>query len=114
MSSSIRQEKVAEQVRREISLIFQKHSRDWLGGMFITVTGVRMAPDLALVKVYVSFMAVPDKAAALAKVKEEGWRIRKALADKMGRQVRIIPELNFYLDDSLDHVEAVERALRGL
>ena len=113
MSSSIRQEKVAEQVRRELSTLFQQHSRDWFGGMFITVTGVRMAPELGLAKVYLSFMAVPDKQAALTFVRGEGWRIRKSLAEKMAKQVRIIPELNFYLDDSLDHVEAVERALKG-
>jgi ribosome-binding factor A len=46
-------------------------------------------------------------------VKDEGWRVRKALADKIGKQVRVIPELNFYLDDSLDHYEAVDSALKS-
>jgi ribosome-binding factor A len=72
-----------------------------------------MAPDLGLAKVYLSFMGVSDKQAALQAVKEEGWRIRKELGALIGKQVRIVPELNFYLDDSLDRVDELERALKG-
>ncbi len=108
----IRQEKVAELIRRDLSTIFQQRSGEWFGGIFISVTKVRMAPDLGLSKVYLSFMAVPDKNVALKAVKDESWRIRKALSDKIGKQVRIIPELNFYLDDSLDYYEAINEALK--
>ncbi|MDE0872153.1 MAG: ribosome-binding factor A [Flavobacteriales bacterium] len=108
----IRQEKVAELIRRDLSAIFQQRGRDWFGGMFISVTQVRMAPDLGLAKVYLSFMAVPDKQVALKAVREEGWRVRKGLSDKIGKQVRIIPELNFYLDDSIDYYEAINEALK--
>lgn len=111
--ASIRQEKVAELIKRDLSSLFQRQSSAWFGGLFITVTQVRMAPDLGLAKVYLSFMAVQDKKAALEAVRSEGWRVRKALADLIGKQVRIIPELNFYLDDSLDYYEAVDQALKG-
>jgi ribosome-binding factor A len=57
-------------------------------------------------------MAVPDKKIALEAVKQEGWRVRKALSDKIGKQVRVIPELNFYLDDSLDYYESINNALK--
>ena len=57
-------------------------------------------------------MAVPDKQVALQAVRQEGWRIRKELGAKIGKQVRIIPELNFYLDDSLDYYEAIDQALK--
>ena len=80
--------------------------------MFISVTEVRMSPDLGLAKVYLSFMAVPDKKVALEAVKQEGWRVRKALSDKIGKQVRVIPELNFYPDDSLDYYESINNALK--
>ena len=110
---SIRQEKVAELLRRDLSVIFQQKGSLWFNGLFITVTQVRVAPDLGLAKVYLSFMAVPDKKKALETVKLEGWRVRKELADKIGKQVRVIPELNFYIDDSLDHYEAVEKALKS-
>ena len=110
---SIRQEKVAELLRRDLSTIFQQKGALWFNGLFITVTVVRMSPDLGLAKVYLSFMAVKDKPEALKLVKGEAWRVRKALAEKIGKQVRIIPELNFYLDDSLDYYEAVDQALKS-
>ena len=80
--------------------------------MFISVTQVRMSPDLGLAKVYLSFMAVRDKKIALEAVKQEAWRVRKELSDKIGKQVRVIPELNFYLDDSLDYYESINNALK--
>jgi len=57
-------------------------------------------------------MAVPDKKIALEAVRQEGWRVRKTLGGKIGKQVRIIPELNFYLDDSLDYYETIDKALK--
>ena len=110
--AAIRQEKVAELIRRDLSVLFQQNSGSWFAGMFISVTQVRMSPDLGLAKVYLSFMAVPDKKIALEAVKQEGWRVRKALSDKIGKQVRVIPELNFYLDDSLDYYESINNALK--
>ena len=71
-----------------------------------------MSPDLGLAKVYLSFMAVPDQKIALEAVKQEAWRVRKALSDKIGKQVRVIPELNFYLDDSIDYYESINNALK--
>ena len=62
---------------------------------------------------YLSFLGVSDKRAALKAVTAETWRIRKELGGLIGKQVRIVPELNFYLDDSLDRVDEIERALKG-
>ena len=108
--ASIRQERVAELLKRELSILFQRESNTWFGGLFITVTQVRIGPDLGLAKVYLSFMATPDKEKALKEVEAEGWRVRKALGAKVGKQLRRVPELNFYLDDSLDFVDEVQRA----
>ena len=106
----IRQEKVAELIRRDLSTIFQQRSGEWFGGIFISVTKVRMAPDLGLSKVYVSFMAVPDKHVALQAVKRRRLAYPQGTsATRSRKQVRIIPELNFYLDDSLDYYEAITR-----
>ena len=58
-------------------------------------------------------MAVSDKEKALKSVEEENWRVRKALGGKVGKQLRRVPELNFYLDDSLDFVHEVQRALNS-
>jgi ribosome-binding factor A len=83
------------------------------GGIFITVTLVRMSPDLGVAKIYLSFMAVKDKEVALRTVKKEASWTRKTLAGVIGKQVRRIPELQFYIDDSLDYYESVEDALKG-
>ena len=58
-------------------------------------------------------MAVSDKEKALKSVEQENWRVRKALGGKVGKQLRRVPELNFYLDDSLDFVDEVQRALNS-
>ena len=111
--ASIRQERVAELLKRELSILFQRESNTWFGGLFITVTQVRIGPDLGLAKVYLSFMAAPDKQTALKQVEAEGWRVRKALGGKVGKQLRRVPELNFYVDDSLDFVDEVQKALHS-
>ena len=82
-------------------------------GYFITVTLVRMSPDLGMAKVFLSFMAVKDLEVALRKVKKEATWVRKTLAGVIGKQVRRIPELHFYVDDSLDYYDAVEEALKN-
>ena len=111
--TSIRQERVAELIKRELSMVFQRQATTWFDGMFITVTMVRIGPDLGLAKVYLSFMAVPNKKKALAHVEVEAGRVRQALGDKVGKQLRRVPELNFYIDDSLDYVDSVNQALQS-
>ncbi len=110
---SIRQEKVANLIKQELSIIFQQQSSMRFDGYFITVTLVRMSPDLGVAKVFVSFMAVKDLEVALRKVKKEATWIRKTLAGVIGKQVRRIPELQFYIDDSLDYYDEVEKALNS-
>ena len=111
--SSIRQEKVASLIKQELSIVFQQQSSMRFDGYFITVTLVRMSPDLGVAKVFLSFMAVKDVEVALRKVKKEATWVRKTLAGVIGKQVRRIPELHFYVDDSLDYYDAVEEALKN-
>lgn len=111
--SSIRQEKVANLIKQELSIIFQQNTSMRFDGTFITVTLVRMSPDLGVAKVFLSFMAVQDKEKALRQVKSQATWIRKTLAGVIGKQVRRIPELHFYIDDSLDYYDALEQALKN-
>lgn len=110
--SSIRQEKVANLIKQELSIIFQQNTNMRFNGLFITVTLVRMSPDLGAAKVFLSFMTASEKEVALRMVKKESTWIRKTLAGVIGKQVRRIPELHFYIDDSLDYYDAVEEALK--
>lgn len=110
--SSIRQEKVANLIKQELSIIFQRNINMRFNGVFTTVTLVRMSPDLGAAKVFLSFMTSSEKEVALRMVKKEATWIRKTLAGVIGKQVRRIPELHFYIDDSLDYYDAVEQALK--
>ena len=109
--SSIRQKKVGSLVKQELSIIFQREAAMHFNGLFITVTQIRMSPDLGLAKVYLSFMAVKDAESALKVIKKEMNWTRGALGSVIGKQVRRIPDLQFYIDDSLDYYESVEKAL---
>ena len=89
--TSIRQERVAELIKRELSMVFQRQANAWFDGMFITVTQVRIGPDLGLARVYLSFMAVKDKDEALghdvmfisAKTKVGYDEFRRAMYDRV-------------------------------
>lgn len=110
--SSIRQEKVAKLVKQELSIIFQKYANDWFGGKFITVTTLRVSPDLSVAKAYLSLFMSKDKEAALAEIKRLTPQIRKELGLKVGKQLRIVPELIFYIDDSLDYAQQIDDLLK--
>jgi ribosome-binding factor A len=109
---SIRQQKISSLLKKELAIIFQKESQTLFGGRFITVTQVRVTPDLGLAKTYLSIMASKDKEADLKMIREQDWKIRKILAGKVGKQLRKMPELAFYIDDSLDYYEEIDSLLK--
>ncbi len=112
--ASIRQEKTANLIKQDLAVIFSENSRELFGGAFITVTVVRMTPDLGLAKVYLSFFtnAGADKDALLEMVRSKSNAVRGKLGRKIGKQVRIVPELAFYLDDSLDYADEIDNLLK--
>ena len=82
------------------------------GNALITVTQVRVSPDLGVAKVYVSLFNVPDAKALLASIKEHTKEIRSKLSDRIKKQVRIIPNLAFFHDDSLDYAMRIDELLK--
>jgi ribosome-binding factor A len=109
---SIRQQKINALLKRELAIIFQMESRNLFLGRFITVTQVRITPDMGLAKVYLSIMTSKDKEADLKMIREQGWMVRKKLAEVVGKQLRKMPELAFYIDDSLDYYEQIDSLLK--
>jgi len=77
--SGIRQEKIASLLKREIATVFQRETNTWFNGRFITITQVRMSPDLTLAKIYISIMVSKDKEADLEMIRSNTWRIKKKL-----------------------------------
>jgi ribosome-binding factor A len=105
---STRQQKYAKLIQKELSQIFQSDKKSYFEGAFITVTTVRVSPDLGLAKAYLSFMLVKDKEALLDKINIQKKAIRKMLGDRIRNQARIIPELSFYIDDNVEYAAKID------
>jgi ribosome-binding factor A len=105
---SKRQQKVARQIQKDLSDIFQKDGRTWFDNAFITVTVVRMSPDLSVARVYLSFLIAKNKGLLLEQIQERSKSIRQLLGQKIRHQLRIVPEIHFYLDDTAEYAAKME------
>src|SRR6478735_3756564 len=105
---STRQQKVSKLIQKELGEIFQREGKALIGNTFVTFTKVTVSPDLSLAKIYISFMLVDNKKEKLAELVTHTKVIRKLLGERIGKQVRIIPELNFYVDDNLDYAAKMD------
>lgn len=112
MEESTRQKKVARVIQRELGNYFQRNSANYAKGGMITVTQVRVSPDLGIAKVYLSIFAVDDKEAVVQVIRDRTWEVRKHIA-KERNELRVAPDLHFYIDDSLDQIERIDDLLKG-
>ncbi|HPG73119.1 MAG TPA: 30S ribosome-binding factor RbfA [Bacteroidales bacterium] len=108
-----RQNQMARLMQKELADIFLKEARNWLPGIMLTVTMVKMSPDLGLAKVYVSVFPSQNADAAIAEIRKISGLIRKMLGDSIKNQVRRIPELVFYFDDTQDYMQRIDDALKS-
>jgi ribosome-binding factor A len=111
---SKRQQKVSRQLQKDLSEIFQREVPHLFNGAFITVTNVRVSPDLSVARVYLSFLATKNKDLLLETIQEKGKVIRQHLGDRVRHQLRIVPELVFFLDDTAEYADKMERLFSGL
>lgn len=109
---STRQLKVSRLIQKELGEIFQRDVKILFGSALITVTQVRVSPDLSVARVYVSLFNVPDTNILLTQIKTHTKDIRTKLAERIKKQVRIIPNLVFFLDDSLDYAIKIDELLK--
>ena len=110
---SLRQQKVNKLLAKELAEIFRSNSKTLFAGGFITVTGVRISPDLSSAKVYLSIMGgTKDKAVIFKMVEDNHNVIRRDLGRIIGKQLRIVPELMFFIDDSLDYAMKIDALLK--
>ena len=108
---STRQLKVSRLLQKDLGEIFQRESRNLSQGAMVTVTIVHVTPDLAMAKVYLSLFATDDKSSLLKHIQKHSKEIRYKLGKRIAKQIRVVPELFFYLDDSLDYIENIENLL---
>lgn len=114
MAGTTRQQKFAKLIQKELSDIFQQDKRGFLDKIFVTITEVQVSPDLSIAKVYISMMLVKDKQATLDKINSHKKEIRKALGLRIGKQVRIVPELIFYIDEVEENAARIENLIKSL
>ncbi len=110
--SGIRQSKVESLLKRDLSTIFQAETKGLGISEMVSVTVIRISPDLSFAKVYLSIFPSTNASTALAIIKKNASFIRGILGKKIGKQVRIVPELAYYIDDSLDYSERIEELLK--
>lgn len=114
MSGTTRQQKYARLIQKEISDIFQRDKKGILDNAFVTLADVKVSPDLSVAKVYISMLLAKDKEKVLEKINTRKREIRKELGEKIGKQVRIVPELVFYIDEVEENAQRIEDLIKNL
>ena len=109
---STRQQKIGRQILRDMSDSFSKEAAPLIKGTMVSVTRVRMSPDFSLAKVYLSIFPFERHPEVMKVLEENNWMIRKALGIRVKNQLRIVPELAFYLDDSLEYISEIDKLLK--
>lgn len=110
---SKRQNQVAGLVQRELSEIFVHKAQEWINGKMLTVTVVRVTKDLSIANVYISVFPSKDADNTIDLLNQQVSKIRFELGNRIRHQLKRIPELRFYLDDSLDQIERIDNALKS-
>ena len=114
MEENKRQKQVGKLIMEELSDIFQREGMNIVDGGMVSISKVMITPDLLEARVYLSFFQVKDPSALLHKIKERGWEWRKLLGQRIKNQLRRVPELEYYSDDTLDHIFKMEEIFKQI
>ncbi|MCD7969485.1 MAG: 30S ribosome-binding factor RbfA [Alistipes sp.] len=107
-----RQQKVGRQIQKDISEIFIKEAAGIFAGAMVTVTAVRMTPDLGIARVYLSVFPFGRRDEVMKAVEQNSRTIRRALGVRVRNQLKLVPELEFFIDDSLEYIQNIENLLK--
>ena len=111
MTEGKRQKQVAAEISKQLNDIFLKMGLNMIEGGMVSISSVKITPDLFEARIYLSFFQIKDADAALEKFKSHTSDIRGELGKRMRHQLRSIPQLTFYMDDTLDYVFKIEKLL---
>lgn len=114
MQEGKRQKQVAGLLNEEVNKVFQKLGLNMMNGGMVSIAAVKVTPDLLEARFYLSFFQVNDKDAALKKIEDRHHDIKKELAAAVRHQLRSIPVLRFFADDTLDHVFKMEELFKKI
>jgi ribosome-binding factor A len=114
MEEGKRQKQIAGLLNEEINLIFQRLGLNMIDGGMVSISSVKITPDLLEARIYLSFFQVKDFEVALKKIEDRHHEIKKELAARVRHQLRSIPVLKFFKDDTLDHVFKMEELFKKI
>ncbi|MBO7255510.1 MAG: 30S ribosome-binding factor RbfA [Paludibacteraceae bacterium] len=106
-----RQQKIARLLQKELGEIFLLYAKG-IQGTLISVTNIRISPDLSIAKVYLSIFPSEKSEAILQNIQDSVKSIRFELGNRVRNQLRVIPELSFFIDDTLDYLENIDNLLK--
>ena len=114
MEEGKRQKQIAGLLNEEINQIFQRLGLGMIDGGMVSISSVKVTPDLLEARIYLSFFQVKDVKAALHRIEDRHHEIKKELAARVRHQLRSIPVLKFFQDDTLDHVFKMEELFKKI
>jgi len=98
----------------ELSNIFQRLGLNMIDGGMVSLSSVKLTPDLLEARIYLSLFQVKDPAAVMQKIRSRSWEIKKELAERVGKQLRRMPVLQYFQDETLDHVYRMEELFKKI
>jgi len=114
MEEGKRQKQVGGLIQEEINNIFQRLGLNMMDGGMISISSVKVTPDLLEARVYLSFFQVANANEALKKIQERAGEIKRELGNRVRQQLRRIPEIKYFRDDTLDHVFKMEELFKQI
>ncbi len=109
-----RQKQVAAVLEKDLNEIFQRLGLSMSDGGMVSISSVKITPDLFDARIYLSFFKVKDPIAALKIIQEKSWEIKKELTARVRHQLRSMPQLTFFIDDTMDYVDKMEQLFKEI
>lgn len=109
-----RQKQVAELLKQELSVILQRLGLSMMDGGMVSISAVKVTPDLFEARIYLSLFQIKDPAATMKNIGERSWEIKKELVSRVKHQLRSMPQLSFFQDDTLDYVFKMEEVFKKI
>jgi ribosome-binding factor A len=114
MEEGKRQKQIGGLLNEELNGIFQRLGLTMMNGGMVSIASVKITPDLLEARIYLSLFQVGEPKAALQKIEDRAWEIKKELTARIAKQLRRMPILRFYLDDTLDYVYKMEDVFKKI
>jgi ribosome-binding factor A len=114
MQEGKRQKQVASLIQKELNDIFQRLDLTMIDGGMVSISSVKISPDLLQAKIYLSFFPVKNAETSMKHIEEKSWEIKRQLALRVKLQLRRIPVLHFFLDDTLDYAFKMEEIFKKI